>query len=105
MVKSKGSEHFDRAVLTSELEEDPLQEIHSHSVTYRIAVGPQKGRKVFTLQTIPPQAEESPDKARAANLNGFSLHAGVAAKAYQRKKVEQIMYTYFDFLIMFLRCV
>ncbi|MEZ5491997.1 MAG: hypothetical protein R3F50_17050 [Gammaproteobacteria bacterium] len=47
-------------------EEDPLQEIHSHSVTYRIAVGPQKGRKVFTLQAIPPQLEESPGNARVA---------------------------------------
>ncbi|MFM1895754.1 MAG: hypothetical protein RLZZ385_828 [Pseudomonadota bacterium] len=69
-----------------ELEEDPLQDIHSHSVTYRVAIGPQKGRKVFTLQTIPAQAEESLDNARVAKLNGFSLHAGVAAKAHQRKK-------------------
>ena len=37
------------------LEEDPLQDLHSHSVTYRIAVGPQKGRQVFCLQTIPPK--------------------------------------------------
>ncbi len=66
------------------LEEDPLQDIHSHSVTYRIAIGPQKGRKVFTLQTIPPQLEQSPDHARVAKLNGFSLHAGVAARARQR---------------------
>ena len=72
------------------LEEDPLQDIHSHSVTYRIAIGPQKGRKVFTLQTIPPQLEQSPDHARVAKLNGFSLHAGVAARAHQRKKVERL---------------
>jgi hypothetical protein len=29
------------------LEEDPLQDIHRHSVAYHIAVGPQKSRKVF----------------------------------------------------------
>ena len=26
------------------LDEDPMQELHSHSVTYRIAMGPQRGR-------------------------------------------------------------
>jgi len=71
------------------LEEDSLQDIHSHSVTYRVAIGPQKGRKVFTLQTLPPQREESPDHVRVAKLSGFSLHAGVAAKAHQRDKVER----------------
>ncbi len=29
------------------LETDPLLDIHSHSVTYRVAIAPQKGRKVF----------------------------------------------------------
>ena len=72
------------------LEEDPLQDIHTHSVTYRIAIGPQKGRKVFTLQTIPPQPDPSPNHARVAKLNGFSLHAGVAARAHQRKKLERL---------------
>ena len=72
------------------LEEDSLKDIHSCSVTYRIAIGPQKGRKVFTLQTIPPQLESKPDNARVAKLNGFSLHAGVAAHAHQRKKVERL---------------
>jgi ribosomal protein S27E len=72
------------------LEEDPLQDIHAHSVTYRVAIGPQKGRKVFALQTIPPKPEPSQDNARVAKLNGFSLHAGVAARAHQRKKVERL---------------
>ena len=45
----------DSSYLTLEgLDEDPMQELHAHSVTYRIAMGPQRGRKVFTLQTIPP---------------------------------------------------
>lgn len=72
------------------LEEDPLSDIHGYSVTYRVAIGPQQGRKVFTLQTIPPQPEPAPDNARVAKLNGFSLHAGVAAKAHQRQKVERL---------------
>ena len=81
----------DNSYLTLDgLDEDPLKEIHAHSVTYRVAIGPQKGRKVFTLQTIPPTPEPSPDNSRVAKLNGFSLHAGIAAKANQRKKVERL---------------
>jgi hypothetical protein len=72
------------------LDEDPMQELHSHSVTYRIAIGRQRGRKVFTLQTIPPRQELPPGSERLAKLTGFSLHAGVAAKAHQRDKVERL---------------
>ena len=48
------------------LDEDPMQELHSHSVTYRIAMGPQRGRKVFTLQTIPPKSDLPPDSCHAS---------------------------------------
>jgi len=72
------------------LEEDPLQDIHSHSVTYRVAIGPQKGRKVFCLQTVPPKPEPAADHAQVTKLNGFSLHAGVAARADQRDKIERL---------------
>ncbi len=42
----------DNSYLTLDgLEEGPLNDIHSHSATYRVAIGPKKGRKVFTLQT------------------------------------------------------
>ena len=46
-------------------------------------MGPQTGRKVFTLQTLPAC---DPDDA----LEGFSLHAGVAAKARERDKLERL---------------
>lgn len=55
-----------------------------------MAIGPQKGRKVFTLQTITPQPELAPGNTRVAKLNGFSLHAGVAAEAHQRRKLERL---------------
>jgi hypothetical protein len=35
------------------LDDSVMNELQSHSITYRIAMGPQQGRKVFTLQTIP----------------------------------------------------
>ena len=61
------------------------------TITYRIAVGPQQGRKVFTLQTLPDErdAYETPGTT-AGNVAVFSLHAGVAAKANQRAKLERL---------------
>jgi hypothetical protein len=35
-----------------------MLQIHGYSITYRIATGKQQGRKVFTLQTIAPMAEQ-----------------------------------------------
>ena len=55
--------------------------------TYRIAVGPQQGRKVFTLQTLPACGETF--DAGVGKVAGFSLHAGVAARADQRQKLER----------------
>jgi len=57
-----------------------------HSITYRIAVGPQAGRKVFTLQTQPGSGNPFDDGI--GKVAGFSLHAGVATRADERKKLE-----------------
>ncbi len=35
------------------LGEGPMDQLAGHSITYRIALGPQAGRKVFALQTLP----------------------------------------------------
>jgi hypothetical protein len=70
------------------LDEEPMQALLAHSITYRIAVGPRAGRKVFTLQTLPPGDEGS--SAGAGQVGGFSLHAGVAARADERKKLERL---------------
>jgi len=55
-----------------------MHQLHGHAITYRIALGPQQGRKVFTLQTIPPSNAKSSLSTPVANIAGFSLHAGVA---------------------------
>ena len=39
-------------------EADSMDHLVGHSITYRIAVGPQAGRKVFTLQTLPANDAE-----------------------------------------------
>lgn len=61
-------------------DESALNDLLGHSITYRIAVGPQAGRKVFTLQTVPAREEDNRNN-QLAKANGFSLHAGVAANA------------------------
>jgi len=44
----------ENSYLTGEdLEAGPMDQLLGSSITYRIAVGPQQGRKVFTLQTLP----------------------------------------------------
>jgi len=48
-------------------------------------VGPHTGRKVFTLQTLSPSDEPGTDK-----VAGFSLHAGVVARANEREKLERL---------------
>ena len=59
------------------VDDGPMTSLLGHSITYRIAVGPQAGRKVFTLQTLPASGELFDDGA--GKMAGFSLHAGVAA--------------------------
>jgi hypothetical protein len=70
--------------------EDALPDLQGHSITYRIAFGARQGQKVFTLQTLPPRGEEQDGQDTAARANGFSLHAGVAAEAGDRAKLERL---------------
>ncbi len=57
--------------------------------SYRIAIGPQQGRKVFTLQTL-PDCGDDPLASTVGKVAGFSLHAGVAARANEREKLERL---------------
>ena len=71
-------------------DDDPLSVLQSHSITYRIALGPQAGRKVFSLQTLPPVDGDEMRSATVGQVAGFNLHAGVAARAGQRRKLERL---------------
>jgi len=44
---------IENAWLASDNEAGPLDDLIGHSITYRIAVGPRAGEKLFTLQTVP----------------------------------------------------
>jgi hypothetical protein len=81
----------DNDYLTLETSQDEtMQQLYGHSITYRIAIGPHQGRKVFTLQSLPPVEESKAGSSRVAKVAGFSLHAGVMAEAYQRGKLERL---------------
>jgi hypothetical protein len=69
-------------------DEDSLLQLQGASVSYRIAMGPQQGQKVFTLQTLPASTEG--EYGQLANTSGFSLHAGVFANADEPEKLEKL---------------
>lgn len=71
------------------MEADTMQSLYGHSITYRIAMGPRQGSKVFTLQTVPEQPQKPPN-GLVAQAAGFSFHAGVSARAEQRWKRERL---------------
>ncbi|WP_250884148.1 transposase [Glaciecola sp. XM2] len=56
-------------------EEDRLLQLQGASVSYRIAMGPQQGQKVFTLQTLP--VSNGGEYGQLANTSGFSLHGKI----------------------------
>ena len=70
--------------------ESPMNQLLGSSITYRIAVGLQQGRKVFTLQTLPDLESDNPFPNSVGETAGFSLHAGVATKANERAKLERL---------------
>ncbi len=61
-------------------DEDSLLQLRGASFSYRVAMGPQQGQKVFRLQTLP--ASNEGEYGQVANTSGFSLHAGVFANTF-----------------------
>ena len=80
------------SLLLDGFDDDVINELQGSSITYRIAVGSQRGKKVFTLKTLPAREEEvdATNGQTLAKGGGFSLHAGVSAKSHQRDKVERL---------------
>ena len=61
-----------------------LQQLQGHSITYWIAMGPQAGSKLLTVQTIPAWEEDDYGTGQLGRIGGFSLHAGVAVNTRER---------------------
>jgi len=73
------------------LDEDDLRaDLVGHSITYRIAVGPHRGRKVFTLQTLPANGWEDGAVDAPGNVADFSLYAAMVVMSTQRAKLERL---------------
>lgn len=69
--------------------EDSFSRLQSASVTYRFAMGKNKGKKALVLKTAPENDHKSL-KGLVVKNSGFSLHAGVFVYAHERKKLEKI---------------
>jgi len=67
----------------------PIDALRAASITYRVAIGPHRGEKAFTLQTLPPVPDEPLDDS-SGHVGRFSLHAGVATGANERAKLERL---------------
>ena len=85
-VVERDTEH---AWLTRDGEAGVLDDLIGPSITYRIALGPRAGQKLFTLQTLPARPETD-DHRSVATAGGFSLHAGVAIEPHQRARLERL---------------
>jgi len=62
------------AVDTSD--DDPSNQLLGSSITYRIAVGSQQGRKVFTLRTLPSLESDNQFSGSVGEVAGFSPLSG-----------------------------
>ena len=81
---------IENAWLAEDGEGGPLDDLLGHSITYRIAVGPRAGQKLFTLQTVPARSPEWLDDPNgAARAGGFSLHAGIDIAPQAVKAVQE----------------
>ncbi len=65
-------------------------QVRHAKITYRLAFGPNAGRKALTLQAIPASDSRQQSSELVSKQSGFSLHAGVACKSNQRKKLERL---------------
>jgi hypothetical protein len=66
-----------------------LEHLQAASIQYRIAVGPNAGRKALTLYTVPP-VEDALASGLVASIAGFSLHAGTVCEPWQRSRLERL---------------
>ena len=71
-------------------EDDVMHGIIGASISYRLAFGPNAGKKALTLQAVPVSDNRTKHSELVSRQSGFSLHAGVACKSNQRQKLERL---------------
>ena len=70
------------------LEERPLRQVHGHSITYRIVVGPQQGRKVFNCKHSCLRGGRPVQPARESRRISSACRCGYPGQSTQ--KLERI---------------
>ena len=71
-------------------QENAMHGIIGASITYRLAFGPNTGRKALTLQAVPANNGRKKMGELVSKQAGFPLHTGVSCKSNQRKKLERL---------------
>ena len=71
-------------------EDDAMHSIIGASITYKLAFGTNAGKKALTLQALPTSDNRAKSSELVSKQAGFSMHAGVACKSNQRKKLERL---------------
>ena len=90
LLERKGIIVKDEPNLQLEIPEgDSLSKLQAGAVSYRFALGPNKGKKALTLRTVTEQDHNSTAGLVAKN-SGFSLHAGVQVDGSERQKLEKL---------------
>ena len=70
-------------------QEDSFARLQAVAVTYRFAMGVNRGKKALVLKTL-PETDHNTTKGLVVKSSGFSLHAGVHVHAFERSKLEKI---------------
>ena len=82
LVRDAESDYLD-------FEPEAFEQLIGASIHYRIAIGPNSGKKALTLRTIPAQPEPFASTL-LARQPGFSLHSATVCEANQRDKLEKL---------------
>lgn len=76
---------MENAWLAGDGEAGPLDDLIGPSITYRIAVGPRAGQKLFTLQTVPAR-DEAGEQQGEHRVQGADHGCGDVAASLQRSE-------------------
>ena len=71
---------------------EALDQLIGASIHYRIAIGPNAGKKALTLRTVPARPEPFASTL-LARQPGFSRHAATRCEANQRDQLEKLCRT------------
>ena len=69
---------------------DAIDSLAAASIRYRIALGPEAGRRTLVLKDPSLARSDTVPKALTTDQNGFSLNAAVARQTHERDRLERL---------------